>query len=114
MTRQEKWLEQGYTKEQIENHLSGERYKAKQTNDRRKRNNEKNKEIITQIKNDLFKEPIITPRGEVTVLSINPTVDGLGFWIKFNIKFNDGSQGNFREFNYFEDFSKDEFIKNLL
>jgi len=52
--RQEYWLNKGYTKEQIECHLVGEREKAKQSRERRKKNNEKNKEIIKQIKDDLL------------------------------------------------------------
>lgn len=111
--RQDYWLEKGYTKEQIENHLSFERYKAKQTRDRKKKNNEKNKEIIEQIKNDLVGKTFDSGRLKVKILSISPTIDGVGFWFKMIKTFKDGSQGEFKEFSHFENYNKEEFIEYL-
>lgn len=111
--RQDYWLKKGYTKEQIQNHLSFERYKAKQSRERKKKNNEKNKELIEQIKNDLLGKTFKLSRMDVKILSINPSVDGVGFYFKMNKKFNDGSEGEFREFSHFDDYNKKEFIKYL-
>jgi len=55
-TRKEKWLEKGYTEEQIECHLSFERSKSKESRKKHKRNNEKNKEIITKIKEEIVNQ----------------------------------------------------------
>jgi hypothetical protein len=113
MKRQEYWLEKGYTKEQIENHLSFERYKAKQVRDRKKKNNEQNKELIAKIKEDLLGKTFDEKRTKIEILSIRPSVDGVGFWFSSIKTFSDGSSGKFREFSHFEDYNKDEFIKLL-
>lgn len=113
MKRQEYWLEKGYTKEQIENHLSFERYKAKQVRDRKKKNNEQNKELIAKIKEDLLGKTFDEKRIKIEILSIRPSVDGVGFWFSSIKTFSDGSSGKFREFSHFEDYNKDEFIKLL-
>lgn len=89
MTRQEYWLSKGYTQEQINNHLSFERHKAKKSRELRKCNNEKNKELIIKIKSDLLGK---TVDGK-TILSISPSVDGKGFWFKMHRLFKDGSEG---------------------
>jgi hypothetical protein len=101
--RQVFWKKQGYTEEQTENHLKFERYKSKQSRDRRKRNNEINKELIKKIKDDLLGKEFSLERIKVKVLSIRPSVDGLGFW----------SEGTFREFRYFSDYNKKDFLKDL-
>ena len=54
--RQEIWKLRGFSQEQIENHLSFERYKAKKIRERRKKNNEKNKQVIAKIKKDILKK----------------------------------------------------------
>jgi len=54
--RQQNWLDKGYTQEQINVHLRYEREKSKQSRERRKRNNEKNKEILKQIRKDLIEK----------------------------------------------------------
>ena len=113
MKRQEYWLKKGYTKEQIKCHLVGEREKTKQSRERRKKNNEKNKELIKQIKNDLLNKTFKTEQIKVKILSINPSVDGIGFYFKMHKTFKDGSDGNFREFYHFEGYDKEEFIKLL-
>ena len=108
--RQKKWLEQGYTRKQIDNYLEYKRYKAKQTRERRKRNNEKNKELIKRIKKEVLHKTFKTKFYEATVLSILPTVDGAGFWSKIHKKFRDGSEGDFRSYTEFEEYSLDKFI----
>lgn len=100
------WLEKGYTQEQIENHLSFRRYKAKQSRDKKAKNNIKNKEIIRQIKLDLLGKTFEKNK----IISINPTVDGRGFWCKVYKTFDDESSGYFRYFFYFDDYSLKEFI----
>jgi len=113
MNRQKRWLERGYTQEQIDNHLKYERFKAQQIRERKKKNNEKNKELITQIKKDLIGNIFNTGNIKVKILSISPSVDGVGFWCKMNKTFKDDSSGDFRQFYYFEDYNKKEFIKLL-
>jgi len=108
--RQKFWLEKGYTQEQIDNHLCFERRKSKESRERRKRNNEKNTEIIAKVKNDLLGKTF----KNIKILSINPTTDGKGFWYKIFKTFKDGSEGNFRYFYYFDDYSKKEFLKDIL
>ena len=111
--RQEYWLKKGYTKKQIECHLDFERVKAKQSRERRKKNNEKNKELITQIKKDLLGNTFDVGRLKAEILSISPSVDGAGFYYKAHKTFKDGSDGVFREFSHFECYDKKEFIKYL-
>lgn len=107
--RQDYWKKQGYTQEQINCHLEYERMKAKQVRERRKKNNEKNQELIKQIKKDIVGKTF----GEDTIISISPTIDGIGFWFKTHKIFRDGSEGDFRYFAHFNDYSKEEFINNL-
>jgi len=107
--RQQFWKEKGYTQEQINCHLEWERQKSKEARERRKRNNEKNKELIKQIKSDLLKKTF----GNDTILYIRPTNDGIGFWYKTHKKFSDGSEGEFRYFCHFEDYKKEKFIEDL-
>lgn len=113
-TRKEKWLEKGYTNEQIENHLQFERYKSKQSRERRKKNNEDNKEIIKQIKQDLLNKHFQVRNKSFTITRISPTTDGKGFWFTYDAQFKDGSFGKFREFSYFDDYNFVEFIDNFL
>lgn len=108
--RQKYWIENGYTKEQIENHLNFERKKSKNSREKRKRNNIKNIEIINQIKNDLIKKTF----DNVTILSISPTTDGKGFWFKYIKSFKDGSSGEFRYFYFFNDYTLTSFLENLI
>ena len=108
--RQKYWLEQGYTQENIENHLRFERRKSKESRDRRKRNNEKNKELIQKIKSDLLGK---TFDGR-TYLSIRPTTDGAGFWYKLHRTFKDGSNGDFRYFRHFDDYSLKSFLEEII
>ena len=108
--RQQFWIEKGYTKEQIENHLRFERRKSKESRDKRKKNNDKNKQIIEIIKSDLLGK---TFDGK-TILSISPTTDGVGFWFKFHRVFKDGSKGDFRYFYHFDGYKKEEFLENLI
>lgn len=108
--RQQFWLEKGYTREQIENHLRFERQKSKESRNKRKKNNDKNQEIIKTIKNDLLGK---TFDGK-TILSISPTTDGVGFWFKLHRTFKDGSEGNFRYFYHFDGYNKEEFLENLI
>lgn len=103
----------GYTDEQIQNHLEFERYKAKQSRERRTKNNEKNKELIEQIKKDLIGNTFTVGSKIVKVLSVRPSVDGEGFWYTSHKTFSDGSNGNFRSFQYFEGYNKEEFIELL-
>lgn len=111
--RQDYWKKQGYTNEQIQNHLRFERYKAKQARERRNKNNDKNKDLIKQIKEDLLGKTFEIDKMIIKILSINPSVDGVGFWYKMNKTFRDGSDGDFREFYDFDAYSKKEFIKWL-
>ena len=114
MKRQEYWKEQGYTEEQIENHLMYERRKAKDIRERKKRNNISNQETIKQIKSDLLGNTFYGNRGiSSKVLSISPTIDGAGFWFKIHRTFSDKSNGEFRYFEGFNGYNKSEFIKNL-
>ena len=107
--RQQYWLEKGYTKEQIENHLRFERRKSKESRERRKRNNVKNSKVIAQVKSDLLGK---TFDGK-TILSISPTTDGKGFWFKMHRVFKDGSEGDFRYFYHFDDYNLKEFLENI-
>jgi hypothetical protein len=111
--RQEYWLKQGITKQGIENHLYWERKKAKESRDRKKKNNEKNKELIKQIKNDLLEKEFEVGDRKFKVLSVNPSVDGIGFWWKCLITFNDGSNGEFRYFYDFNGYNLKKFKKWL-
>lgn len=120
--RQEHWRKQGITEEGIQNHLYWERKKSKEARERKKKNNEDNKELIKQIKKDLLGQTfkiievnndkilVSANYSEIKILSINPSVDGLGFWYKINKKFSDGSEGEFRYFYDFKGYSKKEFI----
>jgi len=113
MNRQEYWLSKGYTKENIENHLRFERRKAKESRDRKKKNNLKNIELIKKIKNDLVGKTFLSSNKEFNILSISPSVDGVGFYYKVKITFSDGSNGDFRYFYDFEEYSLDNFIRWL-
>jgi hypothetical protein len=105
--RQQFWLEKGYTKEQIEYHLKFERYKSKQSREKGKANNLKNKDIIEKMKSEVLNKQF----GDKKVISIRPTTDGKGFWYKINRKFKDGSSGDFRYFMFFEDYSVDNILE---
>ena len=105
--RQEYWLKKGYTQEQINSHLKGERRKGKTARERSKRNNEKNKDIIKRIESDLLNKTF----ARITVLKISPTVDGVGCYVKYHKTFSDGSHGDFKEFIRFTEYSKKDFIK---
>lgn len=109
------WKNKGYTNEQIENHLIFERRRAKEQRERRKKNIEPNKELVKQIKKELIEKTFKSEneRLEVVILKIRESDDGLGFWFKYNKKFSDGSQGEFRDFNYFTEYNKKEFLKYL-
>lgn len=109
MKRQDFWKKNGYTKEQIECHLSWERRKSKQARERKKANNIKNQEILEKIKSELVGK---TFEG-VTITKINETNDGKGFWYHTFRKFGDGSEGKFRYFYHFDDYVYEEFISNL-
>jgi len=113
MNRQEYWKSKGYTNENIENHLKFERRKAKESRERKRRNNEVNQNLIKQIKNDLVGKVFNIDKNIITVLSISPSVDGVGFWHKIHKTFSDGSSGEFRYFYDFNGYSKKEFIKWL-
>lgn len=104
------WIGKGYTHEQIETHLSFERRKNKETREKRKRNNLKNKELIDKIKKDLLGK---TQDGR-TILSIKPTVDGKGFWFKMHRLHKDGSEGEYRYFYYFNEYTLKDFWENTL
>ena len=76
--------------------------------------NEKNKNIITQIKKDLLNKTFKFENGSTkTILSINPTTDGIGFYYKVRIVFADKSEGDFRYFSRFEDYIKKNFLETL-
>lgn len=111
--RQDFWKKLGYTQEQINCHLEYEREKAKEMRDRKKKNNEKNKELIKQIKNDLIGKTFEFKRIKVKVLYVRPAIDGVGFWFKTKKTFSDGSEGNFKGFSHFDDYNKEEFIEYL-
>lgn len=113
MDRQEYWKSKGYTEENIQNHLIWERRKAKQSRDLKKKNNIENQELIKQIKEDLVSKTFNIGNQIVKVLSISPSVDGVGFWYKIHKTFNDNSEGDFRYFYDFNGYSKEEFIKWL-
>jgi hypothetical protein len=112
MNRQEYWKSKGVTEEQIQNHLSFERYKGKLSRERRKKNNLKNEALIKQIKKDLIGKTYGMKR-KCTVLSIRPTADGQGFWFSYRKDFEDGSSGIFREFSSFEGYDKNYFTNYL-
>lgn len=109
------WKKKGYTDEQIENHLRFERVKAKQQRELRKKNNEGNKELIKKIKKELLGKTFKSDneRLEVVILKIRESDDGMGFWFKYNKKFSDGSNGEYREFSYFQEYNLKEFLKYL-
>lgn len=111
--RQDYWKKQGYTEEQIKNHLEYERHKAELVREKKDKNNEKNKNLIKQIKEELLGKTFNLGYVVVKILSIRPTVDGVGFWYKINKTFNDGSEGEFRQFYDFDGYNKKEFIKLL-
>jgi ubiquitin len=111
--RQDNWLEKGYTKEQIENHLRFERYKSKLSRERRNKNNLKNKDLIARIKSELLNKEFCSEDKKAKVLRISPTVDGQGFFYKVIKAFQDGSKGEFREFMFFEDYSLENFKEYL-
>ena len=111
--RQKRWLEKGYTKEQIENHLHFERRKSKESRERRKKSNEKNKEIIAKVKSDLLGKTFETGYAKNTILSIRPSTDGIGFWFKTLKQFKDGSEGEFRYFSWFADYSLKSFLEEI-
>jgi len=110
MNRQEFWKEKGYTEEQIECHLSFERRKSKEARDRKKKNNKDNQQIIRKIKIDLIGKTF----SGVTIIKINETNDGKGFWYHTLRKFSDGSEGKFRYFEHFDDYNFEDFIKNII
>ena len=99
--RQTYWRGLGYTTEQIENHLRFERYKSKLSREKRNKNNLKNKELIEQIKKEMLYKTI----NKCYVISINPTVDGKGFYYKYRKTFGDGSVGDYKDFFDFESYS---------
>ena len=99
-------LQRGYTEEQVENHLSYKRNRTKKSRDDRRKNNEKNKELIQKIKTELLNKTF----GNIKVLSISPTVDGKGFWFRVFKTYKDGSKGILRNFCYFDEYSKDEIL----
>ena len=101
----------GYTEEQINIHLRHERERSKQSRNERKKNNEKNKELIAEIKKDLVGKKFSNKHTTIKVLSIRESVDGEGFWYKINKVFKDGSSGDFRYFYWFEEYSLDNFLK---
>lgn len=101
MKRQERWKEKGYTQEQIENHLRFERSKSKASREKRAKNNLKNKDTIELIKKELLYKTF----NKCYVISINPTVDGKGFYYKYRKTFGDGSIGDFKDFMDFESYS---------
>ena len=109
MKRQERWLKKGYTREQIENHLSFERYKSKQARERATKNNLANKEIIAKVKSEILHKTF----DNIYVLSVRPTTDGKGFWCKVHKTFKDGSEGDFRQFYHFDDYTLDNFKEYL-
>lgn len=112
--RQDYWKEKGYTEEQIQNHLKFERYKSKQSRDRKKTNNTNNKEVIKQIKKDLVGNTFYSNRNDsMEILYVRPSTDGAGFWYKVHKVFSDKSYGDFRYFYPFDSYDKDEFIKDL-
>jgi hypothetical protein len=119
MNRQEYWKSKGYTDENIQNHLKFERRKSKESRERKKRNNLENKDVIKKIKEDLLGKTFVRKVGvgskyiSTKILSINPTVDGVGFWYKINKTFSDNSSGDFRYFYDFYNYNKEEFIKQL-
>jgi DNA-binding transcriptional MerR regulator len=112
-TRQEKWKEKGYTQEQIESHLQWERAKSKQARERRKKNNEKNKELINTIKKDLKGITFSFANKTITIHDIRPTVDGEGFFFTYTGQYSDGSYGKFKGFSRFDDYKYVDFIDYL-
>lgn len=113
VSRQEYWKEKGYTKEQIEVHLDFERRKSKESRDRRKKNNKENGELIKKIKNDLLNQQFDNGHAKSKVLRISPSTDGRGFWCKNLVTFKDGSEGEYRVFCYFDDYSLRNFMELL-
>jgi len=109
MDRQQFWKEKGYTKEQINCHLSFERQKSKESRERKKKNNEKNQEVLKNVKKDLLGKTFFG----VTILKINETNDGKGFWYHTHRKFSDGSEGKFRYFHRFDEYETKSFIEYL-
>ena len=109
-TRQEKWLELGYTEEQIKNHREFEARKSKTSRERRNKNNEQNRAIIKKVKEEILGKTF----GGGKIISIRPSVDGLGFWFKINRKFDDGSEGDFRYFCYWSDYKLENFESGFM
>lgn len=112
-SRQEYWKEKGYTQEQIENHLGFERAKAKQSRERRNKNNLQNKEVIEKIKSEILHKTFYSTSKTVFIEKISPTVDGKGFWYKCMKSYKDGSEGYFREFMHFDNYSLENFTEFL-
>ena len=110
MNRQQFWKEKGYTEEQIECHLSFERRKSKESRERKKKNNEQNQEELKKIKEDLIGKTF----SGVTILKINETTDGEGFWYHSYRRFSDGSGGNFRDFYSFQYYEYEDFIRHVI
>jgi hypothetical protein len=111
--RQEHWRKLGYTDEQIRGHLDFECYKSKLSRERKKKNNLENQKLIEQIKADLVGKTFQNKFKSIKVLSIRPSVDGVGFWCKIWKRFSDGSEGKFREFQHFSEYNKKELIEQL-
>lgn len=109
MKRQERWREKGYTQEQIENHLRFERSKSKVSREKRNKNNKKNKEVIEQIK----KEMLCKTFNNCYVISINPTVDGKGFYYKYRKTYGTNLVGDFKDFVHFDEYSLEK-VKEFL
>jgi hypothetical protein len=113
MKRQEYWKDKGYSQDQINIHLNFEKRKSKESRERRIKNNLKNKDLISCIKQDLLNKTFDIGKLNVKVISISPSVDGIGFWFKAIKNFSDGSSGVFREFYDFNGYTKEEFVKWL-
>lgn len=111
--RKQRWAELGYTEEQVECHLNWERRKSKEARERKKKNNEKNTEIIKQIKDDLLGKTFELSNGKIKILKISETNDGKGFWYKLHKTFRDGSNGEFRYFYRFDEYNFKEFLEDL-
>ena len=107
--RQQYWLDKGYTQEQIDTHLSYERRKSKEARERKIENSKENKDLIKQIKSDLLNKTF----NKITIIKINESTDGVGFWYHCFRKFPDGSSGKFKYFYWFENYSIKEFLKDF-
>lgn len=104
-------IKEKYGEEGLANHKSYVDHKNKLSRDRKRENNEKNLSVIKEIKSEFLNKTI----GENTVMSINETVDGVGFWVN-TVTDNGYKERGFFSFNDYKEYKQEalsKFIKYL-